>query len=60
MRQRDAVLRAGHLNLAAAHGRKRGFVRVDRIPRFFADNYEKPIVDGGVLLVDMIVLERKL
>lgn len=39
---------------------KRGFVRVGRIPRFFADNYEKPIVDGGVLLVDMIVLERKL
>lgn len=39
---------------------KRGFARVGRIPRFFADNYEKPIVDGGVLLVDMIVLERKL
>lgn len=30
MRQRDAVLCAGHLNLAAAHGRKRGFVRLGR------------------------------
>ena len=39
---------------------KRGFVRVGRFPRFFSDNYERPIVDGGVLLVDMIVLERKL
>lgn len=39
---------------------KLGFVRVGRIPRFFADNYEKPIVDAGVLLVDMVILERPL
>ena len=39
---------------------KCGFVRWGVRERFFADNYEKPIWDGGVLLVDMIVLRRAL
>ena len=39
---------------------KCGFVRWGMRERFFADNYEKPIWDGGVLLVDMIVLRRAL
>lgn len=39
---------------------KCGFVRWGVRERFFADNYEKPTWDGGVLLVDMIVLRRAL
>ena len=39
---------------------KCGFVRWGVRERFFADNYEKPIWEGGVLLVDMIVLRRAL
>lgn len=39
---------------------KCGFVRSHVRERFFADNYSKPIWDGGVLLVDMVVLRRAL
>lgn len=39
---------------------KRGFVRVGRIKNFFIDHYPHPIVEAGVRLVDMIVLERRL
>ena len=37
-----------------------GFVRWEVRERFFVDNSEQPIWDGGVLLVDMIVLRRAL
>lgn len=39
---------------------KCGFVRVYRIKNFFTANYDHPIVDAGVRLTDMIVLERRL
>ena len=39
---------------------KCGFVRVYRIKNFFTANYDHPIVDAGVRLTDMIVLERQL
>ena len=39
---------------------KCGFAFSHRIPNFFTDNYEHPIVEGGVLLKVMVVLRRRL
>ena len=39
---------------------KCGFVYSHRIPNFFTDNYDHPIMEAGVQLVDMIVLRRAL
>lgn len=39
---------------------KCGFVRSHSIPNFFTDNYDHPIYECGVQLVDMIYLQRKL
>lgn len=35
---------------------KCGFTLSHRIKNFFTDNYEQPIIEGGVLLIDMVVL----
>ena len=40
--------------------KKCGFVFSHRIKNFFTDNYNHPIYDGGVHLVDMIYLRKKL
>ena len=37
---------------------KCGFTRSHSIKNFFTDNYDHPIYDGGVLLIDMIYLRR--
>ena len=37
---------------------KCGFVRSHSIPNFFTDNYDHPIYECGVQLVDMIYLQR--
>ena len=37
---------------------KCGFVRSHIVKDFFIDNYNHPIVEGGVLLRDMIILKR--
>lgn len=37
-----------------------GFTRSHRIKNFFTDNYDHPIYEGGIQLVDMIYLQRKL
>ena len=39
---------------------KCGFIRHHIIKNFFADNYDHPIFECGVQLVDMIYLQRKL
>ena len=39
---------------------KCGFVRSHIVPNFFTDNYNHPIYDSGVQLVDMIYLRRPL
>lgn len=39
---------------------KCGFVRSHTIPNFFTDNYDHPIYECGVQLVDMIYLQRVL
>ena len=40
--------------------RKCGFVPHSVIPGFFTDNYDHPIIEGGVVLRDMIVLRKVL
>jgi len=37
---------------------KCGFVRSHIIPNFFTDNYDHPIHEGGVQLVDMVYLQK--
>ncbi len=37
---------------------KCGFVRSHILPNFFTDNYDHPIIEGGVQLVDMVYLQR--
>ena len=39
---------------------KCGFVRSHIIPNFFTDNYDHPIYEDGVQLVDMVYLQRQL
>ena len=39
---------------------KCGFVRSHIIPNFFTDNYDHPIYESGILLVDMVYLQRPL
>ena len=39
---------------------KCGFVRSHNIPNFFTDNYDHPIYECGVQLIDMIYLQRRL
>ena len=39
---------------------KCGFVRSHTIPNFFTDNYDHPIIEDGVQLVDMIYLRKKI
>lgn len=39
---------------------KCGFVRSHRIKNFFVDNYDHPIYECGIQLVDMVYLQRKI
>ena len=39
---------------------KCGFVRSHSIPNFFTDNYDHPIFECGVQLVDMVYLQKAL
>lgn len=39
---------------------KCGFSVVGRISNFFTDHYDHPIIEGGVLLRDMVILERSI
>lgn len=39
---------------------KCGFTRSHIVKNFFADNYSRPIYDGGVLLKDMVYLRKNL
>lgn len=39
---------------------KCGFIRSHIVPNFFTDNYDHPIYEGGVQLVDMVYLQRML
>ncbi len=38
----------------------RGFVQSHRVGNFFTDNYDRPIFESGVRLVDMVYLKKEL
>ncbi len=38
--------------------RRCGFIESHRIPNFFTDNYDHPIIEDGKQLVDMVYLKR--
>lgn len=37
-----------------------GFIRTHRVPNFFTEHYDHPIFEQGVMLKDMIYLQKKL
>lgn len=39
---------------------KNGFVYSHRIPNFFTEHYDHPIIEAGVRLVDMVYLKKRL
>ncbi|MDE6474593.1 MAG: GNAT family N-acetyltransferase [Clostridia bacterium] len=39
---------------------KCGFVKSHTVKNFFVDNYDHPIIENGVILVDMIYLKKSL
>ena len=39
---------------------KCGFVRSHKVSRFFTDNYDHPIYEGDIQLVDMVYLQKHL
>ena len=57
-----SVLRVGtgESRLTLPFYEKCGFKATGRIERFFAENYDHPIVEGGVLLCDMVILEKEI
>lgn len=59
---RGAVLRVGTGDspLTVPFYEKCGFARSGVIENFFTENYDHPIIEGGVVLRDMIILQRKL
>ena len=40
--------------------KKCGFEMAGRIKDFFTNNYDHPIIEGGVLLRDMVILEKEI
>lgn len=50
----------GDSPLAIPFYEKCGFIRSYSIKNFFIDNYDHPIYEAGMQLIDMIMLQRKL
>ena len=48
----------GDSSLTVPFYEKCGFVRSHNIPNFFTDNYDHPIYECGVQLIDMVYLQR--
>ena len=57
-----SVLQVGTVDspLTVPFYEKCGFARSHSIPNFFTDNYDHPIFECGVQLVDMVYLQRPL
>ncbi len=60
-REQYAVLQVGTGDspLTIPFYEKCGFIRSHIVPNFFTDNYDHPIYEGGVQLVDMVYLQRR-
>lgn len=50
----------GESNMTVPFYERLGFNKSFRISNFFIDNYEKPIYEGGIQLIDMIYLEKNI
>ena len=61
-RGKDSILQVGTGDspLSIPFYEKCGFVRSHIVPDFFTDNYDHPIYESGILLVDMVYLQRPL
>ncbi len=61
-REQYAVLQVGTGDspLTIPFYEKCGFIRSHIVPNFFTDNYDHPIYEGGVQLVDMVYLQRRI
>lgn len=61
-REKYSVLQVGTGDspLTVPFYEKCGFVRSHTIPNFFTDNYDHPIYECGVRLVDMVYLRKRL
>lgn len=59
---RSSILRVGtgESPLTLPFYQKRGFEIAGRIKDFFTNNYDHPIIEGGVLLRDMVILEKEI
>mgnify|MGYP000078593065 FL=1 len=53
-------VRTGDSTLTIPFYEQCGFIRSHYIKNFFIDNYEQPIYEDGIQLIDMIYLQRKL
>ena len=54
------ILGTGDVPGILAYYRRRGFTETYRLPDYFTDNYDHPIIEDGVLLRDKVYLERTL
>ncbi|MBR1824185.1 MAG: GNAT family N-acetyltransferase [Ruminococcus sp.] len=59
-RFRRLILGTGDSPLTVPFYEKCGYVRTHRVKNFFTDNYDHPIFEAGVQLVDMIYFEKEL
>ena len=50
----------GDSQLTLPFYKKCGFIESHRIKNFFTDNYDHPIFECGVQLIDMVYLEKNL
>jgi ribosomal protein S18 acetylase RimI-like enzyme len=54
------ILGTGDVPSMLAFYERRGFAVTHRLPDYFTENYDRPMMEDGVLLKDKVYLERKL
>jgi len=54
------ILGTGDIPRTLAFYERRGFVVTHRLPDYFTENYDHPMIEDGVLLKDKVYLERKM
>lgn len=59
-RAKCLIVGTGDSSLTLPFYQKCGFQISHRIKNFFTDNYDHPIVEDGVTLVDMVILKKEL
>jgi len=59
-RYKSMIVGTGDVPKAIRFYEKNGFTLSNRIPNFFTDNYDHPMFEDGVQLVDMVYLNKEL